>query len=156
MNYHIRKAQEADAASLAELLAALGRFNHIESETESEALNRTKQHLKQCLADESHSIFTAVSPAGELLGYCAVHWLPYLILAGPEGYVSELFIAEAARGQGIGGELLENVKAEAKVRGCSRLSLLNRRQRDSYQRGFYSKHGWEERPDMVNFIYMLE
>ena len=40
-------------------------------------------------------------------------------------------------------------------RDCSRLSLLNNRQRESYQRGFYAKNGWEERSDLVNFIKKL-
>ena len=37
-----------------------------------------------------------------LVAYAAVHWLPYLILRGPEGFVSELFVDQAARGQGVG------------------------------------------------------
>ena len=100
-------------------------------------------------------ILVAQTPGGEIAGYCAVHWLPYLILAGPEGYVSELFIQEQFRGQGIGGQLLNAIKAEAQKRGCSRLMLLNIRTRNSYQRQFYPKHGWEERPDAANFILQL-
>ena len=89
---------------------------------------------------------------GAVLGYVAVHWVPYLIHTGPEGYISELFIRESARGQGIGARLLETVEAEAIRRGCTRLMLLNMRQRESYQREFYSKHGWEERPQAANFM----
>ena len=74
----------------------------------------------------------------------------------PEGYVSELFIKEQARGQGIGARLLEAVQAEARNRGCTRLMLLNVRKRESYQRGFYAKHGWEERPEAANFIFRLD
>jgi GNAT superfamily N-acetyltransferase len=48
--------------------------------------------------------------------------------------------------------LLEVIEAEAKERGCSRLMLLNLRQRESYRREFYKKHGWEERPGVANFI----
>ena len=61
---------------------------------------------------------------GEIIGYCAVHWLPYLMMPGPEGYVSELFLNQSSRGLGIGGQLLKTIKAEAEKRGCSRLMLL--------------------------------
>ena len=64
-------------------------------------------------------------------------------------------MSEEARGQGIGSRLLEAVKAEAKRRGCSRLQLVNFRQRESYQRGFYAKAGWEERPDGASFVLYL-
>jgi len=85
-----------------------------------------------------------------------VHWLSYLFLPGPEGYVSELFLRPSARGQGLGASLLETVKAEAQERGAYRLSLLNNKSRESYERGFYTKQGWEERPLMANFIYRME
>jgi len=114
------------------------------------------RHLSLCTAGDSHLILVAQTSSGEIAGYCAVHWLPYLILAGPEGYVSELFIKEDFRGQGIGSQLLESVKTEAQKRGCSRLMLLNMRKRESYQRQFYSKQGWEERPDAANFVLPLK
>jgi hypothetical protein len=30
--------------------------------------------------------------------------------------------------------------------------LLNRRVRESYRRGFYARHGWDEREDMAVFM----
>jgi GNAT superfamily N-acetyltransferase len=89
------------------------------------------------------------------VGYIAVHWLAYLFLPGLEGFISELFVREAARGAGVGRRLLEAVTQDAKKRGCYRLSLLNGRHRESYLRKFYEKLGWEERSIMVNFIYYI-
>ncbi len=155
MEIQIRKAQAADVPALTELLRSLGLFAHINAETPQVTEERVRKHLALCLSDDSHLILVAQFLEGELAGYCAVHWLPYLILAGPEGYVSELFIHEQFRGQGIGAQLLEAVRSEAQKRGCARLMLLNMRKRESYQRGFYSKHGWEERPDAANFILPL-
>jgi GNAT superfamily N-acetyltransferase len=81
-----------------------------------------------------------------------VHWLPYLFFSGPEGFVSELFVGGPSRGQGVGRQLLEAVKVEATERGCVRLQLINFRDRESYQRGFYQKCGWEERGTAANFV----
>jgi GNAT superfamily N-acetyltransferase len=76
-------------------------------------------------------------------------------MAGPEGYVSELFVRESARGQGVGGQLLDAIETEARARGCTRLSLINLRHRESYRRQFYVKAGWQERGAAANFIYAL-
>ncbi|MBF2049077.1 MAG: GNAT family N-acetyltransferase [Elainella sp. C42_A2020_010] len=69
--------------------------------------------------------------------------------------MSELFVDQAHRGQGIGSLLLDTVQTEARVRGCSRLMLVNSRERESYQRQFYQKQGWIERENIANFIYKL-
>jgi GNAT superfamily N-acetyltransferase len=156
MNFHIRPAQLADAAALADLLTGLGWFQHYFGDAATEVIHeRVRQKLSLNLADRSHSVYVAETPAGQITAYAAVHWLPYLFLPGPEGFVSELFVQESARGQGLGGRLLAAVKAEAVERGCSRLSLINMRSRESYQRGFYGQHGWEERPEAANFVLRL-
>lgn len=155
MNIQIRKAEAADVPAIANLLRSLGFFARISAETLETTQQRVRTHLALAAADDSHLILVAETAAGEIAGYCAAHWLPYLILPGPEGYVSELFVQESFRGQGIGGQLLDSIKAEAKQRGCSRLMLLNLRKRESYQRRFYPKQGWEERPEMANFILPL-
>jgi GNAT superfamily N-acetyltransferase len=63
----------------------------------------------------------------------------------------ELFIREAARDKGLGGRFLAAIEVEGKRRGCTRLLLFNRKERESYQRGFYPNHGWEERDDAALF-----
>ncbi len=153
--YSIRLAVLSDAAGIAAILHGLGWFKQINAEAVQATTERIRTHLEICFADRSHSVYVAESPEKGTLGYANVHWLPYLLLAGPEGYVSELFLALEARGQGIGRQLLETVKAEARQRGCVRLSLINNRKRESYLRGFYNKAGWEERTEYANFVINL-
>lgn len=155
MSLSIRTALLSDAPALAGLLRAIGWFEHINNDDPRLAQERIEHHLALCLSDQSHTIYVAQDETGVLLGYAAAHWLPYLFMRGPEGYISELFVQPQGRGQGAGTLLLEAVQAEAVRRGCYRLSLLNNRQRESYERHFYEKHGWEERPGMANFIYWL-
>jgi GNAT superfamily N-acetyltransferase len=155
MEIQIRKVSAQDAGQLAELLRDIGWFESFKSEPIEVASRRVRRHLDQCLADESHSLFVAQTPDGAIVGYGSVHWVPYLFLPGPEGYVSELFVRESARGQGLGSELLRTIETEAKTRGCVRLSLVNLRNRESYMRQFYIKAGWEERSEAANFIYRI-
>lgn len=151
----IRKAQSDDAAALACLLRSIGWFTRMDSEPEQETALSVQRHLELCCGSGSHSIYVAITGRSDLVGYISVHWLPYLILSGPEGFVSELFVMEAARGDGIGTGLLTTVEMEARERGCSRLQLINFRARDSYRRGFYTKLGWEERSDGASFVRTL-
>jgi GNAT superfamily N-acetyltransferase len=150
----VRKAGLGDATALTEVLRSVEYFTHLIEMPFKEARATVVRGLEQDLARDDHLVLLAEDIDGRILGYCAVHWLPYLLFEGPEGYVSELFIHESARGHGVGARLLEVVKAEARQRGCQRLSLLNGRQRDSYRREFYKKNGWRER-DMANFVFDL-
>jgi GNAT superfamily N-acetyltransferase len=155
MPIEVRAARAEDANSLADFLRELNHFRRLEGRTTESVRAQVRDGLRLCLADSSHSVHLAQDTNGRILGYASVHWLPYLFLPGPEGYVSELFVASDARGQGIGTRLLEAVKSEAATRNCSRLSLLNMRDRESYQRAFYAKDGWEERTVAANFIFEM-
>jgi GNAT superfamily N-acetyltransferase len=137
------------------MLRNFGWFGHLSNEPAPATEKRVTDHMARCMSDDSHSMYVAEDEAGRFLGYTAVHWLPYLMLSGPEGYVSELMVAEAARGQGCGTGLLDVVREEGITRGCSRLMLANRTTRESYQRGFYTKRGWTERGDIANFVLPL-
>jgi GNAT superfamily N-acetyltransferase len=155
MEIQIRKLTAQDALQIAELLKEVGWFEYFKREPIAAVSDRVRLQIEQCRADNSHSAFVAETPSGAIVGYGSVHWLPYLFLQGPEGYVSELFVREYARGQGIGRELLKTIETEAKARGCVRLSLINLRNRESYMRQFYVKAGWEERLEAANFIYRI-
>ncbi len=151
----IRPAREDDATAIAAVLRALGWFEHLAAEPSEATTARVAEHLRLCNADDSHSLYVAEDAEREVIGYASVHWLPYLFLRAPEGYLSELFVEEACRGKGLGKALLEAVITEARKRGCSRLMLINGRGRESYLRGFYDKQGWVERQGVANFIYEL-
>ena len=151
MSFNIRKAQTQDVNSITEIVRELGWYSEPSDITQERASN----HLTLCHSDNSHSVYVAEKD-GEVIGYIAAHWLPYLFLAGPEGYVSELLILEASRGQGVGGQLLDQVKEEAQARGCSRLMLLCGRSQESYKRKFYDKQGWRERSDVAYYGYPLK
>ena len=156
MEILVRKVQPEDAPALAALLRSIGWFRRMQNEPVETTAQLVRQQLDQCLSQGSHTVYVAEEAEAGLIGYVAVHWLPYLFLAGPEGFISDLFIHESGRGQGLGSRLLKVVIEEAKDRGCVRLQLINFRSRESYQRGFYSKAGWQERPDGASFVYYLE
>lgn len=156
MSITIRKATAQDAPALSRMLRGLELFAQVSSEDPQSTQERVSGYLQLYDRDDCHSLYAALDAAGEIVGYGAVHWLPYLFLAGPSGEVSELFVCAAERGRGIGSRLLDSIRVEALARGCSRLTLVNLRHRESYERGFYAKRGWQERSEAAIFVYPLE
>jgi GNAT superfamily N-acetyltransferase len=154
--FTIRPAIYADVPALAGLLRNFGYFPRLENEPLERTREMVTAQLERAIAGDAHTVLVAADQNEHLLGYAAVHWLPYLFLPGPEGYVSEIFVHKDLRGQGAGRALLDAVIAEARSRGCCRLQLINVRNRESYARGFYAKNGWEERPDAASFTLYLE
>ena len=156
MSIKIRKTKIEDAEGIVEVLQKAGKSVYSMPTPYVATTEKVAAHIKMCNADKSHTIYVAENVDGALVGYVGAHWLPYLFLDGPEGYLSELFVREEYRDQGIGTKLLGTVKSEAKKRSCSRLLLLNSRKRESYQRSFYKRHGWTEREEAANFVYNLK
>ena len=154
--YLIRPALPEDAAGIAGLLHDIGWFKAYESHSTSQNTEAVKALLDELQAGPERSLMLVAQDAQQRIhGYCAVHWLPIAILQGWEGYVSELFIADSARGLGVGSQLLDQVTAAARSRGCRRLWLVNNRQRDSYHRGFYARQGWQEQAQAARFVLDL-
>jgi len=151
----IRDVRESDAPQLARLLVGIGWFSALKSMTLEEIEANVQHQLGELARAARSSTLVAETPDGSIVGYCTVHWLTCLFLPGPEGYLSDLFLLPDSRGKGIGRLLLDRIVADAEARGAHRLMLLNGRHRESYQRGFYTKNGWEERDSFANFVYRV-
>jgi len=152
----VRRAEHEDVPVIADIIRRLGWFPYVDKESPSATERRVLLHLELCDADESHTVLVAEDEEGKAVGYISVHWLPYLLLSGPEGYVSEVFVEEEARGKGVGAALIDDVKEYALAKNCSRLMLLNNRERPSYEMDFYTRLGFVERPEMANLVMPLE
>ena len=136
------------------MLHGLGNLSTVASESFDSTFKRVKKQLAQVARSAEHTLLVAVS--GEIVAYVSVHWHPTLLHADGEGFISELFVHPERRGSGLGTALLRCIIEEGEARGCSRLSLLNMRSKPSYERAYYAKRGWQERPDAVNFVYDLK
>jgi len=149
----IREATDRDAPGIAAILITM-EISALASHSLESIVAIIAQNLSRAATSNSTAL-VAESPQGEITGYCAVHWVPFLFMRGGEAYVTELFIRRSDSGKGVGTMLLDTIVASARRRGCSRLSLLNGRDSDAYRRGFYAKNGWTERDRMANFILRL-
>lgn len=130
----LRLARPDDAAGIAGVLRDLGWFEHINAESPAITTQRVASQLAGC-ADSASTVLVAERD-GVVVGYLAAHCFPNR-MKGADGHISELFLSEAARGQGIGGQLLATTESEARSRGVDRLIPFNRKERESWRRGFY-------------------
>ena len=151
----IRACQMEDVRGLTSLLRALKGLPTIAAEPLETTLARVRKQLAYIVKSAEHTLLVAVS-GEKLIAYISAHWHPTLLHADGEGFISELFVHPEARSRGLGTALLNCIIQEGKGRGCARLSLLNMRNKTSYERSYYAKRGWQERPNAVNFIYDLK
>ena len=86
---------------------------------------------------------------GRELGHAYLYILQNDQHTEPFGLVEDVFVEEAARGQGTGRELLKALIEEAKKRGCYKLIATSRHGRDDvhawYERLGFRDHGIEFR-----------
>jgi hypothetical protein len=85
LNVSVRKAGLGDATALTEVLRSVEYFTHLIEMPFKEARATVVRGLEQDLARDDHLVLLAEDIDGRILGYCAVHWLPYLLFEGPEG-----------------------------------------------------------------------
>ena len=151
----IRPAKLKDSESIERIIRELEWYDHITKKSTQDTISKIEDNLRSCQKASSDSVFVA-EKGEKVVGYISVHWIFFVILPGPEGYISELFVSEKERGQGIGSLLIKEVKKQAEKKGCARLMLINNRNRLSYEKGFYKKKRFIERQHVANFIMPLK
>ena len=147
----IRPAHQLDARAFATFLIELDWFSYVKGKSFEEIL----QVCERNLAVESDRVLLVAVEGETILGYANLVFNHTMWLPGPSAYLSELFIHPEARGKGVGSALINAVIDAATQANAYRIMLNNSRERDSYTRGFYLKHGFEERPEMANFVLKL-
>lgn len=108
-----------------------------------------------CMDLPEHDLVVAVDST-DVIGYVAVHWIPFPMIQGCEGYISDLLVRRDWRGRGVGRLLLTEIETRAKATGGTRLMLHNRMARESFVRGFFAKSGFLHRADVANFVKPIE
>ena len=114
-----------------------------------------KQRLEALITEEDALLLVAEVNT-QVVGYIHGQIVTYLLFAGREMLVSELFVKENARALGAGKALLAAIETQAVQHKCFRISVLNSRERESYKRGFYPSLGYEERSQTANFTKRLD
>ena len=146
----IRPLKPSDIANIMQLHRELGWNPAFKADGST-----LKQRLEALITGENALLLVA-ELKGKVVGYIHGEIVTYLLFAGREMLVSELFVRENVRGRGVGKALLNTIESEAVNQKCFRISVLNSRERESYKRGFYPSLGYEERTHTANFTKRLD
>ena len=151
--FTLREAVEEDAPAMVRILREIGWSERRNSLPLEEVARPIAELVRRASSSGDHDIMVAEDEDGKVLGFTAVHWVPFIMLGSTEGYVTDMFVSPSASGKGVGRALIKWVMEEGRRRGCMRLMVTNGKDKPSYRRGFYGKLGWTERPKVANFVY---
>ncbi len=146
----IRPLRQTDVSAVMQLHRELGWNPAFKADGSS-----LRQRLES-LTEEDNTLLVVAELTGEVVGYIHGQVVTYLLFAGREMLINEVFVMQSARGQGVGKALIGAIETEAVRRKCFRISVLNSRERESYRRGFYPSLGYSERPHTANFTKRLD
>ena len=139
-NLSVRRARPGDAHALRKLLRELG-YDPGDTRAADETIAQVVRHPEA-------AVFVAVEVV-DVVGYVALSHRPQMRLGGRLATIDELVVAESRRGRGIGSLLLEAAVQHARSLHCRRIDVMQRRARDSFDRQFYQKRGFDESPSAV-------
>ena len=139
----IRKCVPADFTQVAALLVQLWP-NKVQN------LGKLRNAFDRALASTTQRYVCAVEN-GEVVGFASLSQKSSLWQEALLANVDELVVADAHRGQGVGGALLDFVIDIARKTGCSRVELDSAFHRtDAHE--FYERRGFEKRA----FLFTME
>lgn len=142
----VRAARAEDWPAVAGLLVELGRG--VAAGTAGDATHGMQfaGHLRRL-----DSVTLVAEIAGEVVGVVDMEYHQRLGDHRPQARVNDLVVTDRARGDGVGGQLLERAEALARKRGCFRMTLVTASWREAtiafYERLGWSNHGeWFVKP----------
>lgn len=133
----IRAARPADIPALGELLAAL--FAQ-EAEFAPNAASQARG-LARIIGDPAVGTILVARDGDAIVGMVNLLFTVSTALGERVALLEDMVVAPAARGRGIGSELLREAIAHAWAQGCRRITLLTDGTNQAAQR-FYARHGF--------------
>lgn len=116
---HIHHATAADSALLAPIFHEMYRYYFAEAPTQAEVEHYLREQVLP--AHSGVQCFVAIDAAGAPLAFATVSILYPAPRLGGQAYMKDLFVGDAARGLGLGRQLMQAVAAYALSRDCQRL-----------------------------------
>jgi glucosamine-phosphate N-acetyltransferase len=136
MDFEIRACQRSDFESILHLLKQLWPGHEFDSVAMRKVFHRGVRSKSQ--------VYLCAEDRDEVIGFVSLTVKNNLWQAANLGHVDELVVDEKHRGLGLGTQLLKEIVAKAKQRGCVRVELDSAFHRKEAH-GFYKRHDFENR-----------
>lgn len=115
----ITAARLADLDELAKLFVDYLRFYAVDK-----TLPAARDFLAARLAQGDSALFIARDQAGKALGFVQLYPFHSSLALAPAWLLSDLYVAESARRQGVGAALMNAARAHAEAQGALRAPWL--------------------------------
>jgi ribosomal protein S18 acetylase RimI-like enzyme len=148
MTVSIRQAVAADADLVAPLFDAYRQFYRQPAD-----LPRARRFLAERLLQRQSTVLVAETADGEAVGFVQLYPCFSSIRVAPIFILSDLFVAQSARGGGVGRSLMEAAARFARATGAVGLELATARTNAPAQR-LYESLGWQR--DEAFYQYGLD
>jgi len=139
----VRLARAADAARLLELIGEYYSYDGIAFDAKS-----VGPALRKLLRDQSLGCVWIIRHGAALAGYVILTFNYDLEFGGMQGIVTDLYLREKYRGQGLGRKALDCVEDYCRARKISAIELQVEHENKAAQR-FYRKLGFHRLSRMV-------
>lgn len=111
----VRSAVPADVPDILALIGELADYERLAHEVFA-----TQARLHDSLFEKQHAHVLMAQWEQRVVGFALYFFTYSTFLAQPSLYLEDLFVRPAARGQGIGKALMQQLAAEATRQGCGR------------------------------------
>jgi ribosomal protein S18 acetylase RimI-like enzyme len=148
MTVSIRQAVAADADLVAPLFDAYRQFYRQPAD-----FPRARRFLAERLLQRQSTVLVAETADGEAVGFVQLYPCFSSIRVAPIFILSDLFVAQSARGGGVGRSLMEAAARFARATGAVGLELATARTNAPAQR-LYESLGWQR--DEAFYQYGLD
>jgi GNAT superfamily N-acetyltransferase len=139
----IRPATDQDIDEVLPLFGGYQRFYTGEIQTD----DRNRAFLRRFLG-EAGQLLVARDERGAAVGFANLYWTFSSTTAEEHVLLNDLYVAEEARGGGVGLQLIEAARAVARERGSSTMSWMtaldNRAAQRLYERTGAERSAWFE------------
>ncbi len=107
--------------------------------------------LKKEIRKDGFAIKLTVEENGQAIGRVYLYLIFNELHAEPYGLMEDLYVEQAARGRGVGTQLIKSATEEARARGCYKLIATSRQSRrevhNLYEKNGLKNYGVEFRMD---------
>jgi len=132
------KTELADAARDSEAIAPLLDAYRVFYGEPSDP-GAAERFIRERFAKRDTQFFVSRANDGTLVGFAHLLLSIDTLSLRPIGILEDIFVVEAARGQGVGGALLDAAERYARERGLARLTLSTAHQNRTAQRLYLAK-----------------
>ncbi|PYE55452.1 GNAT family N-acetyltransferase [Deinococcus yavapaiensis] len=143
----VRHANEADVPHLLPLMRGLAAFEHY---LDSFAVTEDVLVRRGFHSDPPDFHALVAEKAGEVVGTLVYYFVPFTATARPTLYIKELYVAEQARGEGVGEALMRAAAREAVRHACGAMRWAVA-EWNAGGRRFYERLGAKANPVWIDY-----